>query len=59
MGKLSKPTITTLSRRMSLWLMMVFLGSAIAMAKVTGTVVDENEDPCLVFRSLSRDLRKV
>ncbi|MCM1450339.1 MAG: TonB-dependent receptor [Clostridiales bacterium] len=45
MGKLSKPTITTLSRRMSLWLMMVFLGSAIAIAKVTGTVVDENEDP--------------
>lgn len=45
MGKQMKSIPTGLIRRLSLWIVMMCIGSIAVVAQVTGTVVDENDDP--------------
>ncbi|MBD5366835.1 MAG: TonB-dependent receptor [Bacteroides sp.] len=45
MGKESKSTPTGIFRRLSLWVVMMCVGTVAAFAQITGTVVDSNDDP--------------
>ncbi len=45
MGKQMNSNPIGLIHRLSLWVVMMFIGSMAAWSQVTGTVVDENDEP--------------